>query len=801
MVRDRPAHADSLRRQLAEANSRIQEIAEAQRRNGVEKDRRGVAITATSQSEESMRVGSMSLRSRGVQLLGLRSGDNGKQTANLFVTKKGIESLERALVRYVEYEDGRKPQRFNFFETVGSFRLTTVADLWGGDRDELPPLRKKIEWEVWVREDALATFRNCAEELGIEIVGRPASFVDTAVFNVVANTAELERLISASAAVVELRSASSFVSDYLDFDPEERFEALGEVLELVSPPEPDCAVTTLFDTGVNFANPLVGIALDQANCQAIEPDWPVADHDGHGTKMAGIALYRDLEKRIDEGLPFVLENRLESIVVTAPSGSESIPAYDALGRALGMIDDDGVARILCLSQTAPADFTDGKQSGLSGVVDRASWNGGEDTRLFCVAAGNVQANVDKRFPIGAYDQRNAKHRLESPAQAVNALTVGAATHRCSSDWDGLADEGDLCPSSRTSQQWNVHYAYKPDIVMEGGNHELDGDEPFSFQSNASMLLTAARTYPGRPFGWTGETSAATARAAGLATALKSRYPDFRAETLRAMMVHCAEWSPAMLARRSYLQKVGLSKADAQLNMLQCYGWGIPDEERIFRSAGDALTLVIEDALEPYREGSGGATVLKEMKYFRLPWPRASLQSLGQQQVEVRCTLSYFAEPDPHATSRSRLDRYASHRLRFSLKAAGDSHLEAQQRVNILAGEEDVEDFEDEDVGYGIIGTGQQLGWLLGDRARRRGTIHHDIWTGPASELADRDGVSVFPVKGWWADRRSDEYRDVPVAFTLVVSIRTTDTEVDLYADANAKVKPKNRVTSRAQVRI
>src|SRR3546814_1349072 len=105
----------------------------------------------------------------------------------------------------------------------------------------------------------------------------------------------------------------------------------------------------------------------------------------------------------------------------------------------------------------------------------------------------------------------------------------------------------------TSQTWEQHDAYKPDIVMEGGNLILDDDPLFSRATNHTLLLTTNKNYPNQPLGCTGETSAATARAAGLATRLQAQYPNFRAETLRGLMVHCAEWTSAMLARAKQLE--------------------------------------------------------------------------------------------------------------------------------------------------------------------------------------------------------------------------------------------------------
>jgi hypothetical protein len=45
-----------------------------------------------------------------------------------------------------------------------------------------------------------------------------------------------------------------------------------------------------------------------------------------------------------------------------------------------------------------------------------------------------------------------------------------------------------------------------------------------------------------------ETSSATALASRLAAALWARYPTFTPETIRALMVHAARWTPAMRAR-------------------------------------------------------------------------------------------------------------------------------------------------------------------------------------------------------------------------------------------------------------
>jgi hypothetical protein len=76
-------------------------------------------------------------------------------------------------------------------------------------------------------------------------------------------------------------------------------------------------------------------------------------------------------------------------------------------------------------------------------------------------------------------------------------------------------------------------------------------------------------------------------------------------------------------------------------------------------------------------------------------------------------------------------------------------------------------------------------WQLGTTQRHRGSIHSDVWRGSAAELANRDHVAVYPVTGWWKERgRLDE----AVRYSLVVSISTPETEVDLYTPVRVQVQ-------------
>ena len=543
--------------------------------------------------------------------------------------------------------------------------------------------------------------------------------------------------MQASAAIVELRSASSFVSNFFDMDTAEKTKALDTIARRITGPAPDSPRIAILDTGVNRAHSLLAGSLPVARCHAVEPNWGTSDHQGHGTKMAGVAQFGDLADVASSMAPIILTTELESVVVTAPQPAGDVPARDAIKRAVEILEVEQRQRIFCLAQTAEGEAEDGRPTSTSAVLDLLAYGNGSDTRLFCAAAGNVPHTPSEPYQVADYEDRNARFGIQSPAQALNALSVGAVSLKGqhSSDPDLLAPVGDLMPTSRTAVRWTKPHAAKPDIVMEGGNFLVDELDLYARPSPAHFVMTTSRMAQ-RPLAMSGETSTATALAAGLAARVLARYPDFRMETIRGLMAHSAEWTPAMDRLRQRLMRSGCSVGEAWSEIFDRFGWGVPHEGRLFSSASNSMTLIAEDELFPYemaiKDGKPDGIRLKQMKYFKFPWPRDVLRSLGKTEAEMRCTLSYFIEPDPHAASRDRFgERYPSHRLKFDVKRFGEGDDHAQRRLNLLAPADTT------------VGSPDDDGWLIGS-PNQRGTLLQNIWRGPAYRLADRDGVSVAP---------------------------------------------------------
>ena len=102
----------------------------------------------------------------------------------------------------------------------------------------------------------------------------------------------------------------------------------------------------------------------------------------------------------------------------------------------------------------------------------------------------------------------------------------------------------------------------------------------------------------------------------MAAILAADYPEFWPETVRALIVHSAEWTPTMKAELRGAQGAKSKRAA----LVRRYGFGLPDLDRAKRSAKDSLTLISQSTIHQFSEGS-----LREMNVHELPWPKGALE--------------------------------------------------------------------------------------------------------------------------------------------------------------------------------
>src|SRR5690606_19759099 len=148
--------------------------------------------------------------------------------------------------------------------------------------------------------------------------------------------------------------------------------------------------------------------------------------------------------------------------------------------------------------------------------------------------------------------------------------------------------------------------------------------------------------------------------------------------VRALMVHSAAWTPAMLAR--FTNATGFVDYDG---LLRCFGYGVPSLQQLLSSADNSLTLIAQDSITPFHK-HGTAIKPREMKLLSLPWPTDVLGGLLDTPVTMRVTLSYFIEPNPGARGWQTKFGYQSHGLRFFVKRAPESEQAFIKRINKAA---------------------------------------------------------------------------------------------------------------------
>ena len=158
---------------------------------------------------------------------------------------------------------------------------------------------------------------------------------------------------------------------------------------------------------------------------------------------------------------------------------------------------------------------------------------------------------------------------------------------------------------------------------------------------------------------------------------------------------------------------------------------------------------------------------------------------------MRVTLSYFIEPNPPRRGYVAQYQYASHGLRFSVRRPQETP--DQMRLRLSREFWDVGEDGKRIRPAGMVSDDRS--WDLGpEMVSVRGSIHSDAWNGTAAQLASSNLIAVHPVTGWWRYRRDRELVEKNARYSLIVSMSTDDSSVDLYAAI------ENEITTRIAAR-
>lgn len=800
---DYAAHAQNLLGQLAAALGEIPGAGH-DNRLPVEGLKPGTIVEVGTMPPQSARSGAVKLPKNlefpqeDVVVLRSDRRDDRTESALIFVPDDARAFLRGRLQGYGKDPGNQARQDLDRFEKIETIQAAAARSLFVGAADFDSP--DAVWWELWVRGGAnmAESVATAAQHADLEVHQDRLFFPDTTVLFVHGSAATAAGFAGrVLGALVEVRRSTGTIEPFLDrqgngVGPE---DWVADLVKRVSPPPEGANVVCTLDTGVAGGHPLIAPGLRGA--WAYDAAWGADDHHpdgGHGTPLAGLALYGDLEVLMNDTRQVELSHAIESMKILPPPGfAETAPPNRGVvtegAVSLVEVERPNVRRAFCIANSSgfyPSD----RPSTWSGALDQITSGAmpGDQVpgiqaaerpkRMLVVAAGNMLGGM-----LGDVLQ---SHPLEDPSQSWNSLTIGGftrketppvtppglgvavpANHRSPFSLGSTALANDLTP-------------IKPEVLFEAGNMSVDAFKFCMWQPSLSLLATGSDVLqqPLVPF-WA--TSAAAGMAGNFVGGLQAALPDLWPETHRALMVDSAFWPEAI--RKHFIGPRGAhwkggSKGEKQ-KALREFGYGVPNLQRAVFSAQNDVTLVAQAPIQPFAPSdTGGPPVFNEMHFYDLPWPKAALEAIENGIVMMKVTLSYFIEPNLSGRAATRPETYRSFGLRFAMK----KRLEGKEKFlrRISGHQETGSPPADQEADY----------WLLGPKAVQAGSLHCDLWRGKAIDLALHDAIAVYPVTGWWKTHSGQKRFNDKGRYALVISISAPGQPVDLYAEISAMVEAK-----------
>ena len=385
----------------------------------------------------------------------------------------------------------------------------------------------------------------------------------------------------------------------------------------------DAPLIGIIDSGVNDHPFLADIV---AGAIGVPADLGTADVWGHGTRVAGVAVFGDLRAQLAAG---ALQRgaRICAAQVVNDRGdfddrrlvpSQMRDAITTLNLRFG-------CRIFVVALADRRRVFDGGKVGTwAATLDELAR---ELDVVIIVSSGNRSPRGGNRleqavteYPRYLLEDAN---RFFEPAGALNVITVGALAHGEGLDPDRAEDVGvrpitllhEPAPFSRIGP--GPGGATKPDVVEIGGTLIFDpivarlrGGEDVG----SAGVLTLYHSYLDRLFTAGSGTSYAAPRVAFSAAQILTRFPQASANLVRALIVGSAE-IPQPAQERLQLLGVDATRAIC--------GHGLVDLERAAFSDDARITLYAEDEL-----------ALDHFAVYRIPIPEAFQAGNGERCIRV-----------------------------------------------------------------------------------------------------------------------------------------------------------------------
>jgi len=416
----------------------------------------------------------------------------------------------------------------------------------------------------------------------------------------------------------------------------------------VPPPPNNAEGICILDSGITSGHPLLAPAIGEATAVPALLGSSADDH-GHGTMVAGLALYGDVQESLQRR-QFLPQLRLYSARVLNRDNKFDDDALitSQMRQAIEYFKNTYNCKVFNVSlgdDRLP--FNGGKVSAWASILDHLSR---ELDVLIVVSAGNYEheppdgGNGDHHVQGYPHYLMNNPAKIIEPATGCVVLTIGSLANSADVPVGAgttvasrpIAQPGQPSPFTRSGP--GIGGAIKPELCEYGGNLAYDGYTHRTQTLSEAAMVSLNRECLQRLFRTDSGTSYAAPRVAHIAALLWSGFPEGGTNLIRALLA-----SSATVPEQSRQILEPISQAAVR----RLCGYGVPSYARALRSDSNRVILHAQ-----------GMLPFDMFHIYEVPIPDEIYSVDGQRRISV--TLA-FDPPVRH----SRLD-YLGTKMSFRL---------------------------------------------------------------------------------------------------------------------------------------
>ena len=686
--------------------------------------------------------------------------------------KGDLGKITEKLTRY-----GQKSKNKTFFNVVESFEPIPLEDKIGERLAERPLVDGEIAYldvELWRMEtprlkDALKGIEKLLNEKGGEVT---------------------DQIITQSFCLMRVKIDKGMLNELLSFPevscvdrpprpayfrPGELRVSLSEV-DTGSPPDPGDPAIVVLDSGILSGHPLLKNGVGDAI--SLFPEYGGTDDVGHGTMVAGVALYGDIKECADMRCfhppVWILSAKVmhgvkdpETGVIVASYGEEHLlenQILQALRSFTGRYDN---VRVVNISFGDPALCISGgkQQSMLASFIDELAHEHG---LMFVIATGNNdEMDFPDKYPHYLYED-SERCRIVDPASSVYALTVGSITQ------DYVSDKAEAIlvphrgyPSPFTRAGPGLNGMIKPELVEAGGMRPYNVQTPYHMEDAQTGIFVVNPRWMEESSLLTTEcgTSLSAPKVANYLARLCKRYPGYTSNTIKAFLLASAR-IPGDRPESLDINVHGVSTKEAE-PIYNIYGFGQPDLAYAEDSYLNNVLLFAENTIK-----------VRGVHYYYFYLPDTFVDMQGEREISV--TLVYNPP-----VRRTRME-YMGTRMEFSLYKNTDIEVIADRSSEDVFSESANDEEPEGDEDSGKIPEIE----LYPKTTLRSKSIHQKgtrVYTSAPGIDVTKPLVLEVLCRGKWVD--DEEFRQ---SYSVVVTLRHS-ARIDLYNQVRERVAPRVRI--------